>query len=172
MHLAWDYLHMVADNGNVALLELRERIYNTGSAEIPQDAAPPVLPYQQESVIPQAPPAGGARFLHTPCSSAPVQPHPASPHPTSCLVKKFDVAFQKVHLPKSCHDIILPVKGQLLYPNLVCSNLCQQNADTRAALELYDTAQPASCAFLNSAATFIHLHTDRPKGLSLLASCK
>lgn len=58
MHLAWDYLHMVADNGNLALLELRERIYNTGSAEIPQDAAPPVLPYQQESVIPQAPPAG------------------------------------------------------------------------------------------------------------------
>ncbi|KAL3153542.1 hypothetical protein ABBQ38_011870 [Trebouxia sp. C0009 RCD-2024] len=58
MHLAWDYLHMVAHNGNVALLELRERIYNTGSAEIPQDAAPPVLPYQQETVIPQAPPAG------------------------------------------------------------------------------------------------------------------
>ena len=58
MHLAWDYLHMVADNGNVALLELRERIYNTGSAEIPQDAAPPMLPYQQESVVPQAPPPG------------------------------------------------------------------------------------------------------------------
>lgn len=58
MHLAWDYLHMVADNGNVSLLELRERIYNTGSAEIPQDAAPPVLPYQQESIVPQAPPAG------------------------------------------------------------------------------------------------------------------
>ena len=58
MHLAWDYLHMVADNGNVALLELRERIYNTGSAEIPADAAPPVLPYQQETVVAQAPPAG------------------------------------------------------------------------------------------------------------------
>ncbi len=58
MHLAWDYLHMVADNGNVALLELRERIYNTGSADIPQDAPPPVLPYQQESVVAQAPPAG------------------------------------------------------------------------------------------------------------------
>ena len=58
MHLAWDYLHMVADNGNVALLELRERIYNTGSADIPADAAPPVLPYQQESVVPQALPAG------------------------------------------------------------------------------------------------------------------
>ena len=61
MHLAWDYLHMVADNGNVALLELRERIYNTGSADIPQDAPPPVLPYQQESVVPQAPSAGTAR---------------------------------------------------------------------------------------------------------------
>ena len=58
MHLAWDYLHMVADNGNVALLELRERIYNTGSTEIPADAAPPVLPYQQETVVAQAPPAG------------------------------------------------------------------------------------------------------------------
>jgi len=65
MHLAWDYLHMVADNGNVALLELRERIYNTGSAEIPQDAPPPVLPYQQESVVPQAPPAGIACCPHT-----------------------------------------------------------------------------------------------------------
>ena len=60
MHLAWDYLHMVADNGNIALLELRERIYNTGSADIPQDAPPPVLPYQQESVVAQAPPAGTA----------------------------------------------------------------------------------------------------------------
>lgn len=60
MHLAWDYLHMVADNGNVALLELRERIYNTGSAQIPQDAPPPVLPYQQESVVAQAPQAGKA----------------------------------------------------------------------------------------------------------------
>ena len=49
---------MVADNGNVALLELRERIYNTGSPEIPHDAPPPVLPYQQESVVPQAPPLG------------------------------------------------------------------------------------------------------------------
>lgn len=68
MHLAWDYLHMVADNGNVALLELRERIYNTGSAEIPQDAAPPVLPYQQESVISQAPPAG-IPTLETSCIS-------------------------------------------------------------------------------------------------------
>ena len=58
MHLAWDYLHMVADHGNVALLELRERIYNTGSADIPQDAPPPMLPYQQESVVPQAAPAG------------------------------------------------------------------------------------------------------------------
>lgn len=58
MHLAWDYLHMVADNGNVALLELRERIYNTGSADIPADAAPPVLPYQQETVVPQPVPAG------------------------------------------------------------------------------------------------------------------
>ena len=58
MHMAWDYLHMVADNGNVALLELRERIYNAGSAEIPQDAPPPVLPYQQESVVAQAPAPG------------------------------------------------------------------------------------------------------------------
>ncbi|KAL0027638.1 hypothetical protein WJX79_004520 [Trebouxia sp. C0005] len=62
MHLAWDYLHMVADNGNVALLELRERIYNTGSADIPQDAPPPVLPYQQESVVPQAPPAASSGY--------------------------------------------------------------------------------------------------------------
>ena len=80
MHLAWDYLHMVADNGNVALLELRERIYNTGSADIPQDAAPPVLPYQQESVVPQAPPAGE---LTTPTSPPPypTTPHPAPPPP-------------------------------------------------------------------------------------------
>lgn len=81
MHLAWDYLHMVADNGNVALLELRERIYNTGSAEIPQDAAPPVLPYQQESVIPQAPPAGK---LITPTTPLPYPlPNHNPPHPTS-----------------------------------------------------------------------------------------
>ena len=59
MHLAWDYLHMVADNGSVSLLELRERIYNTGSADIPQDASPPVLPYQQEAVVPQAAPVPG-----------------------------------------------------------------------------------------------------------------
>lgn len=56
MHLAWDYLHMVADNGSVSLLELRERIYNTGSADIPQEASPPMLPYQEESVVPQASP--------------------------------------------------------------------------------------------------------------------
>ncbi len=67
MHLAWDYLHMVADNGNVALLELRERIYNTGSAEIPQDAAPPVLPYQQESIVAQALPAGDYLLPKPPC---------------------------------------------------------------------------------------------------------
>lgn len=65
MHLAWDYLHMVADNGNVALLELRERIYNTGSADIPQDAPPPVLPYQQESVVAQPPPAGNNYIVLT-----------------------------------------------------------------------------------------------------------
>lgn len=59
MHLAWDYLHMVADNGSVSLLELRERIYNTGSADVPQDVAPPVLPYQQESIVPQAAPVSG-----------------------------------------------------------------------------------------------------------------
>lgn len=59
MHLAWDYLHMVADSGSVSLLELRERIYNTGSADIPQDASPPVLPYQQEAVVPQAAPVPG-----------------------------------------------------------------------------------------------------------------
>ena len=88
MHLAWDYLHMVADNGNVALLELRERIYNTGSAEIPQDAAPPVLPYQQESVVPQAPPAGQLITLTTPCPRPPPAQltTPAPPHPTVCLV--------------------------------------------------------------------------------------
>ena len=90
MHLAWDYLHMVADNGNVALLELRERIYNTGSAEIPQDAAPPVLPYQQESVIPQAPPAGQLIILKTPFPWAPrpsehVRSTPPHPTPPSVL---------------------------------------------------------------------------------------
>lgn len=59
MHLAWDYLHMVADNGSIPLLELRERIYKTGAADVPQDVAPPVLPYQQETVVAQAPPAVG-----------------------------------------------------------------------------------------------------------------
>lgn len=63
MHLAWDYLHMVADNGNVSLLELRERIYNTGAADVPQDVSPPVLPYQQETVVAQAPPPAGLATL-------------------------------------------------------------------------------------------------------------
>ena len=104
MHLAWDYLHMVADNGNVALLELRERIYNTGSADIPQDAAPPVLPYQQESVIPQAPPAGE---FTTPASLPPprypIMPHSAPPCPSPAPPTSFQ--------PKTgcCHCLSCPI---------------------------------------------------------------